>query len=595
MKAYLKSNVLALVLLMVLACGTAQAAVPEVLKELPTDAAVVVVSAPLVTLSSKADVFARQIGLPVAPEQPVDLTAMLEAQFGVSGVLDGTRGIGLAIMDLKNAEQSMVAFVPVIDSGRAITALGAVQDPNIAGIWNLPDKGMYLKPVGKRLLVAQNAAVLAGIEQLPKGIKLNSTDERLFSTSDVAAMVNLASVMPEVCQKLAAAMDSEPKMQKYPVLKRVLGKCLDRLSELDRIAIGAGLTANGIKLNIGIQARSGSVLAKHLTAHPAANISALSQLPQSGYVVANTFNINPELIYVPMNAIIDTIAADPNMAAKINAADLAELKTTIRQLYEMGSKGSEAMYSSPVATGSAPAQGGAVPNISAISAIANLEKILPMFQKLCPLISRVSEQAGYPVLMNYKSQAGVVNGLNYDEVSIDISQLPIPAEIMKAVTMQCGGKGIFTYQLCKIDQNRLCTGVGPTGLQGAIDAAKGPAGLNTDPGIVKAAQELSDKANVLAFIDIGKYCQFALSMQTAGAGSNPQMQQMMQMIMGLCSQIKGTAAVSMTVAQGQLAMEVFVPTEAIQSGVAMFMQMMMMGQSPADGNQPSQGQQESTF
>jgi len=584
-------------LLLVSVPSWVQGALPQVLHEMPTAAAVVVVTAPLTTLNSKADVFARQVGLPVAPEQPINLAEMLGAQFGIGGMLDGTRGVGLAIMDLKNVEKTLIAFVPVVDASQTIQALGAQQDVNNPGTWMLPNKEMWLKPAGNRLLVAGNPQSLAGIDQMPKGIKLNASDERLFSNSEVAAMVKLAPVMPEVREKLTAVMTNEPKMQEYPALASVLNKGINRLCELDSLAIGAGLSANGIKLNLNLQAQPNSVLAKHLVGHPTADISALSRLPAGDYVMAYTFSADPKLIYVPIAAVLETWANDPSMTGKINASDLAELKNTLRQFYETGSKGAEAMYASPTAAGTPPAGAGAIPNISAISTVDDMGKILSLTQKICPLASRITQQAGYPVLINYKSQAGVVNGLNYDEISIDISQLPLPPEVIQAMTMQAAGQKSFTYQVCKIDQKRLASGMGSTGLQGAVDAAqKSAAGLDKDPQIIKTAQELSSKANVLAFVNISKYFQWALSMQTAAAGEAAQTNPMMPMIMGMCSQIQGTAAMSMTFAEGQLATELFIPAETIQSAVAMFMQMqMMMTQPPPGTEQSPQAQPEPTF
>ena len=103
--------------IVIISLGLAQmplcAEVPAVLQQMPADAAVVIATQPLSTLNAKANAFTQKLGLPVSPDQPMDLGMLLSAQLGIPGQVDASKGIGIVIGNLMQAEQTLAVFLPI--------------------------------------------------------------------------------------------------------------------------------------------------------------------------------------------------------------------------------------------------------------------------------------------------------------------------------------------------------------------------------------------------------------------------------------------------------------------------------------------------
>jgi hypothetical protein len=565
-----------------------QAAVPAILQEMPGDSQIVVATQPIALISKKVDSFARQVKLPISPNEPLNLAEMIAGELGIPGQIDASRCAGLCVQDVTQFEQTLVAFLPVLNSSTAVTQMGAQKAEGAAGIWMLPDEGVFLKPAGKHLLIAENSEMLTSLAQRPKGVRLTPAQQELFVKSDAAAFIKLGALLQQVKPMVLGAIAEEEEIQKHPSLTKVITMAVNRLVEVDNAALGIRLTNQGINLTIQAQAQNGSVLAGYLSNHPMTDTSALAKLPKSNFIFATVAQLDPRLFFDPFEAIIDAFASDTSFGEKLNTADLKQIKSMITKMAKATGTGAtgQALYMPQ-------AGGNGMKVIELSSHNMNMNEVVDTWAQMCPLITRMTEQAGFKVLLNYQKNAGAAEGLSYDEFSLDLSQLPLPPEMLQGLAMAWGGQPKMTQQYCSINSNLAAAGMGPGAIQEAVKLAKtAPAGLNQDPSIVNTAKSLPSKANMMAFVNVGPYMQWAFSSMMPAQGGQPNP---MAMLAPMFANIKGTVGVAAVVKEGRVEMDMFVPTELVQSGVGAYMTMMMMMMQPPPGTQEPAQEQPSTF
>ena len=157
MKTQVKFLLVLLLLGLVSGPIAVQAEVPAILQEMPGDCQIVVATQPIASISKKVDSFARQVKLPVNPNEPLNLAEMIAGELDIPGQIVASRCAGLCVQDVTRFEQTLVAFLPVLNSSTAVTQMGAQKAEGLTGIWTLPDEGVFLKPSGKHLLIAENS------------------------------------------------------------------------------------------------------------------------------------------------------------------------------------------------------------------------------------------------------------------------------------------------------------------------------------------------------------------------------------------------------------------------------------------------------
>jgi hypothetical protein len=587
MKTKIKAVAKGLLFTVLLTAGLAQAAPPAVLSQLPADADLVLVTQPLSIVSAKLDLFMRAAGITQQNQPPFKVEDMLSAQLDMPGMIDGTQSFALVIGDLQNAEQTMVAYLPVTNAIQAIEAQGAQKVPGTDDIWQLPQAGTTFKPAGKYLLVGENPDTFTALAQKNLGLTLSPSDAALLAKSEALAVIKLGSLLPELRKEALQEVNQAEELQEHPGLKKVINMSLDRLVEVEKISTGLSLGKNGIKLTALTKAQADSTLAKYLVAQPKTDAQALAKMPAGKFITAATYRIDQKTVETPVFAIFDALAEEITQTGQDCSADVKQLKSTLSRIYGDILKDAvcQAQYA-PAAPSTTP---GAMQLIQ-ITSFKNVKPILDASQKLYPLMSKLIQQAGYNLPMTYKTGVGKVEGISYDEFTFDLSQLPIPPEALQAIAQQWGGKAAMTQQYCALDADRLAVGMGAGTLQEAVQLAKtSTAGLNTNPGIVQTAQNLDSQANMLVFIDVNSYLQLVMSQMMSGTpqgGMNP-----MMMFMPILGQIKGTVGVSATLNSGSASTEMFIPTEVIQSAYAAYMQMMMQMMMPPDAAPPTAPEQ----
>lgn len=534
--------------------------VPAVLEQMPSDAAVVIATQPLKILNARASSYAQKLGLPIPPDQPMDLGMKLSEQLGMSGQLDSTKGIGISIGNIMQAEQTMVVYLPILNAENTLTSLGATKNEAAPGIWSLPAQQSFAKTAGSYLMIAPDSMNLTNISNQPRGVKLSASDQALFERSDVAIKAQLGPVMGMAKMMIPGLLMNNPQMQQYPAATQLVNLVMDRLAEVDKGSLGLSLGQNGVNLGVHLQARPGSQLAGYFSNHPPTDISELAVLPPGNFSTAYAFNYNGEVFRPCLDSIFATLANDPGVTEKVGAESLTELQSLLN--YKMDIKGAFAEY-----TTSSTTNGGK--KMLGVTSNSNLDKMLEVGEKACPLITKIIAQFGFDMPVVYKSKAGTTAGMSYDEVSVDMSKFTTDPMALEAMKKQWGDSLSFTEQFCKLDSTRAAIAVGDGSLEEIVNFVKsGQAGLDQDPAIRTAAKSLPANANVYAFIHVGNAVRSML------ATAPPQM----MMLGGMFTQVQGVAGVAMTMDDGRIETEIHVPDDVIQSVGMMIQQMMMMMQ-----------------
>ncbi len=582
----MKNIIMVVLASLILTGGLCPAAAPAIFNEIPADAILVVATKPISELGPKMTAFAQQMGF-LSPDMPISVDQMLAMQMGIPGLLDASQGIALAFTDLDNMEESMAVYIPVTDSKAALSMMGAAEDAAAPGTWSVPDKGMFLKPFPKHLLLCNSAQNLAKVSSMTKGIKLDGPDQQLFDKSDAAVFFKLGTVLPPLREKMKAELSQDAQLNQNPGMANLMNMGVDRLCELQNLCAGLRLGKSGLNLNIEAQAQPGSVMANYLSNHPKTDVSALAHLPTGNFITATSFKWDPKVATNLINTAVEAISSDPQLAGKINAEDMTELKKQLTQMFSQMDGGGMALYSP-----ANPNPAGGMQMVSIVD-YPNIQQILKSAGSLSAAFTKVSGQMGWKVPMTFTPNAGKVEGLSYDEAIVDLSQMNVPAETAQAMAMVTGGKNTMAKQICVINEHQTAACTGEGALQQAITIAKtNPVGLDKDANIVQAAANLPSQANMLVFVNVGPYMQSAMGMMANMQGQQG-MNPMVMMMAGMFSQIQGTVGISAILENGRVQTEIFLPAELIQSLARTAMQATMGAQQGMQsGMEPEENQPE---
>ena len=485
--------------------GFPSASAVDILQEMPQDAQLVVLTKPLDGISTKADRLVKMLGLPLAPpEEQINIAQLLGMALAGEGLMveiDSTRPLGLAAPQLENLDKMPLIYLPVKDALSKIETLETlVKVPEAENIWCCKED-VYVKPVGDYLIMTEELNLLTDLAQKPKGVKLSPADQNLIDQSDVALFVKVGAVMPMLRQQALLGLAQEPDLQQHPSIVKFLTLVVSRFCEFEQAGVGLSLLEEGISLKLSGQAQADTNLARYFSNHPKTSVSVMNKLPAGEVIEAFAIQFDPKLINGPIQALLDALVADPTVSEKINPDDLKALRTNFTKMMELS-------YSEPVAVGMyMPKELGAGDlKVIELYTMSNAEEAFQLYPQLFPLITKIVEQAGFNLPITYKKDAGTVEGYSYDEMTVDLSYLPLPPEVLQLYAQMFGGKAAITEQICKLDNNLYAATMGKDCLPEAVALAKDKTGtLDKNPGIAKTAQHLPSQANVMFFLDLGNY------------------------------------------------------------------------------------------
>jgi len=574
--------IISLSLVPMLAAASASAQIgntPEVLSQMPASAMLVVVTKPLDSLNGKVNTYIQQPGT-TAPgtEEPFNITQMLMGE--VSGVLgapvtiDGTKGIGITLLNIMAEKKSIVAYIPVTDIKGLIDSL-ANKEAAAGGFWKV--NNLYIGTAEPYLMVTDDSNIPVQLGQTPKGVKLTTAQTELAGRSDIVAVIKLNELMQTARGKITAKVMSDPNMQQHPSMTQLANMTADRLGELQSAAIGVQMTAKSVNLHINLQTQEGSKLAQFLSNQPMLDISSLQNLPLGDFMAAGYASMNPKSFIGPVDAVFNALINDPTVTDKVGKDNITELKSLMDQSMNIGSQGgSFAMYL-PTAGTPGPLQRDFIGiNICTAEYLAQYQQLQ---QKMLPLMSKILQAVGLNLPMTYQQNAGTAAGKSYDALTVDMSQMPMLPQQRMMLQMQGMENLTYSVLMCKVDNNKLASAASKELLEKLINHQAGGTGLNglnSNPSIMALAQELPPRSNVLYVVDLGNFIK--AQMAQPGMQMNP-----MAMMFG---SIKGTIGCSAIIESGEVKGTVVLPAELIQSFVQMGM---MMGQMMAPQGGPGQG------
>ncbi|KPK77734.1 MAG: hypothetical protein AMJ79_02235 [Phycisphaerae bacterium SM23_30] len=559
-----------------LAHADANLTAADLLKEMPRNAEFVALIQPLDSISPKVDSLAKMIGIPIGdPAEKVNLAQLLGmtlAQEGLMVEIDGSRPLGIACSDLQQMQEMPLIYLPVQDPAAALEKLQLEKAPEVENVWLC--SGVYVKPLEDYLIATENVNYLIDLTTKPKGVELSPADQNLLDRSDAALFVKLGSVMPNLREQALQALAREKDLQEHPSIAKFLALVVSRFCEFEQTGMGLSLLDEGMTFHLSGQARADTNLARLFSQHPKTDISALNKLPAGDVVEAFVIQFDPKLINAPLQAFVDAAAQDAAIGEKINPEDLKALKNNLTQLIELS-------YSEPAAVGMYLPKdvGSGELKVIELFSVAHAEEALQLYPQLFPLITKIAQQAGFNLPITYTKDAGTVEGISYDEMSVDLSNLPLPPEVLGLYADMFGGKAIITEQFCKLNENLYAAAMGGNCLAEALAIAQNATGaLDKNSGIAKAAQHLPQQANVLFFLDVGNYLKWYLpivqkSLKQVMQSENVPEEEMaefegiMTAVTGALGQARGTLGGSIAFEQGNMQLAFYLPFEAVQTTV----------------------------
>ncbi len=560
----------------------ANAAVPTaILQQVPADAQLIVATGPLGAVNKKVSALVAQLGIPGPQGQPMDVLNMFSAELGLPGALDPAGSAVLVIGDLTKAEQSMMAFLPVLDTQGALTALNAEKDATFVGLWKVDRLDGYAVTEGKHLIISPSPEYLQSLKSLPKGPTLLPLDQQLFESNDIAVKVNLTAAMPMARGMISMQLMNNPDFIQNPARMKLINLGLDRLSEIAGGSLGLRLHDAGLNYRLNLHATPGSKLAAFLDNHPSADPADLTKLPQGSYASAGVAAIDGSKFQPALDAIFDFLGTEPSLKEKVTPEKLTQLRSLID--IKMTGKGAFGSYIPDNMTPGAP-----VPQafMGYYTYSEPVDTLLEKGKKATPAVSEIAQAFGFQVPMTYQSAVAKAGDLSYDEVRVDMSALPLPPQTRQQYMAMWGPDLVFKEQFCKIDDHTLAVGLGEGQIEKIVAFAReGGAGLDRDPDIQIALKNLPPKAGFYSFVHLGNYIRQMLSAMP------PQM----MMMGGMFTQIQGVAGMCVSMDDGSLQLEAHLPSKTIQSiGQAIMPFMMMMqggmqqGPPPGAMSPPSQ-------
>ncbi len=317
-KGVVKSLILTVALAMVFT-SPLMAGPVDVLKDMPSSAIVVISTGPLNQFSQKLDLYAHDLGI-LAPGKPFNLVDQLKVPItqltGVDLQIDGSRGMGLAIMNIMQANESIVMYLPVNNPKDVIDKMTSKTPVENMPIWKTATGGVVASQ-GQFLVIGNDQDIVGQAVSMPRGVILGDADQKLFASADLAVSANLTTLMPMAQGFLAMAAMQNPEIQKYKSLVTIITAASQRIGEIQGVGLGLQLDNSGMMLGLNINARPGSKLAGYLVNQPMTSFKDIQNSNHDSLVAAQTGMMDPKLFVDLSNFIINAVASDPALKDKV--------------------------------------------------------------------------------------------------------------------------------------------------------------------------------------------------------------------------------------------------------------------------------------
>ncbi len=559
-------------ILLGLSIQSAKAQLPDVLSAMPEKSQVIIATKSLDKVAEKIMNFGTKIGTPLPITDTSDISNMLLMSLGITGELDGSSSIGIAIQDLKNPEETAMLFLPLKDPEEALKLSEAQKNEAAPGVWSLPSGSDYAIVTKKYTVICSSPTKLANLKDIPKGAKLSQTDLKLFEKSDIAASMNITPFIEEAKSALEKSIQMNPMFQSDPNYKFIMDFYISLLEEMDSGALGLRLSDLGVNLNINLNAKKGSDLAKGLSGHPMINTTELKSLPSQAYWMAMAFATNSDSLKPLFDTIFEKVKSNQELTKDMTEKELKQLKESIFSMLQ--SNWSAALYLMP----NNPSAPGTFPGFKFLGTY-KLNDAKTTYENMKNMFNSPFYKNMYSDMI-YTPNAGKVGNVSFDTWKLDMTKQMESNPAYEQLKTQMGNIFKMTMNYA-IPDNKTMVIAGASGEEVNKDVIKeviefpksGKTSLADDFSLQTTAKGLPKNANGYLFFHIGNYVRFIAS------AAPPQV----MMMAGMFTQIQGTVGTSITMDNGSLQMDTHIPIDTIQQVTMMVTQMMQMMQGPPPG------------
>lgn len=557
MRVYAKP--LALLLALCLSAMPLRAAEPEVLKQIPQNADVVVLIPSLAGLDSKvaklAVTFGSQEQLLQAPLQSIKLFMNLS-----EGLDDnGSAAVVLSNIPLPGgaAQPDMLVLLPVSDYAKFVGNFGVTPAAGLTAVeWQ--GNSAFVKQAGK-FAVLSNSQAVAEKFVAPSQASVLKTAGLLGSQSvlggDVVVFADLTRLAPMVRPLVQlGAMQMKQEMTNnapeaaavLPMVDTMVGAVDAILRDAQSAVVSLDASDDGIGLSVSFQFRADSELAKQFAKAPATE-PQFNRLPAKPYLMAWSSNTSTIPYITWMETLSKSFPKDvPGMEAMQSI-----MTTSIESAKAMGDEAQSVWLAPNLAAGTA-----GFFNMLQVYPSKDPKATLAAYKKVFEKMNNLELGQGISYQTSYADNVMQVDGLNVDQFKMRIN---LPADQTAALGPAAAifGSDMGGYAVAASGAAVFATGADPVSLKEAIAAAAGKdAGLEGDKGIASVRSKLMKHRFAEMYLGVGTIVSFANQFLQL---VNP------EMVIDAPADLP-PLAMSLSVADGGMGMRLYVPMPIITTG-----------------------------
>jgi len=549
--------------------GVAKAADPikSALAVIPGEAIGFVCVPSIKQLDSEWQQAVTNLGLQPFVQPPYNSPLALMQMFGqMTAGLDANGPLVFVQMPFENPfEQSAHAAIvlPAEDPKALIEAMGG--QAGEGGVWSVPLFGMPMSAAtgDKRVVLAQLPDVLKAVTDSKKSMvtKFKAKDLEMFKGLNLVLWLDgeklLNTFKPQIdgfvgMITMMQAASGPAGAKQAESFKKQVDMFVDGAQA---VLIGVSLDPAGVGLRFALDTKPGSELAKQMKVKPAAG-SLLQGLPAGKFMIAGgqvyTADQMKEMVkqfdpYFEMGDVVETIDADQLRILKNIFEDWAP---TIRGWH----LSLEALPPGP----------SGVIGLSMLFDTSDSGRWLDSAGKAVNALKKLSTDEDAQMIasaVSYTEGAEEIAGKKVAHLKIDLAKIEqIEEEDVEEITAVLGEEGVlFRMAAVGSDTVALSFGGGASYMNRLIEHAdQGAAPLDNSPGISKVAGHLSENRVSEAYI--------AVDQIVACIGNVAKVLEDDEEFPFRMPKIDAPLAISSTVTEGVMQMDMFFPTELVVAG-----------------------------
>ncbi len=504
------------VVLMLTTPALAGGTVKDALSQVPGNAMGVICVPSLEQLDQGYQHIAKEVEL--GPDFPPSLMQALQGFMPPLAKMDQGGALTIVVMPVDNMMMMNRAngiIVPAKEPKALLEAFGA--QPGAGDVWSVNVMGQPLsaKALEDRIVLAEDPEILSALANVKESLADKLSADEMKGLEDLNFLIWLDTdqlfkvVGPMIEGMMAMGMagqassDDEWAAKQAEASKKQLDLVLKGLSTL---GIGASVNKAGLGLRFLITTKTGSELAAQAKLRTTDG-SLLSGLPAGDYVFAGGELVHPDAAKYGMEQ-IDLYAGMLGSMAGIDKNTLGEIKGLLKEWAPMAT-GARGMIAA------LPAKADGVFAVSGIVDTTDSNKWLDL---LGTTIDKAIKVASDPKLeavddetraalkaVTFKKNAEEISGVKVHHLAVDFNAIEDIDEDDLEEMQSLLGKDGFVIRFAAATEKAVVVsfGGGKANMAKLLASAKqGATGLDSNPGIKKAAASLPKTRAMVGYIDV---------------------------------------------------------------------------------------------